>query len=168
MMAGGTSEHRRRRDRARGRRDGDALVRWGGRSPRVRRVRGRVELEQVAGVVELRSAAGAEEPEVANLGEAARHHMLEEAPDEGVDREREAPRLLRARMGVGEGDALMVELLEPRIGERDVKYIPRQVADGMVAAPDLLDAATPFFSTGAPFKSAIRCPEPAPAETKTS
>src|SRR5207237_9195460 len=83
----------RRRTRA-------ALVRrdWLGR-----RTRRGVELEDVAGGIELRSVRRAQESEVANLGEAARQHMLEEGRDEGSEREREATPFLRPCVGVGGG-----------------------------------------------------------------
>ncbi len=139
-MARGTPEHRRERDGTGRRRASDSLIR---RAVRWLRVRRGVELEEVAGVVELRAAAGTQEPEVANFGKAARQHVLEEAPDDGVDREREAPRLLRARVGVAERDAIVVESLKPRVGEGDVKHIPRQITEGMIAAPDLLEMDGP-------------------------
>jgi hypothetical protein len=102
-----------------------------------------VRLEEVTRGVELRSAPGTQEPEVANLGKVTRQHMLEEALDERVDREREVPCLLRACVGVAEGDVVVVEPDEPRIGEGDVKDIAGQIPEGMVAMADLLEMDGP-------------------------
>jgi len=97
------------------------------------RGRCRVERQQVSGALETRAARGTEEAVVPNLGEAAREHVLEEAREERVRGEREASRLVGARVGVAEGDASVGEVFESVIGERDVVDVTREIARGVLA-----------------------------------
>ena len=103
----------------------------------------RVERQQVSGVLEIRATGGTEEPVVADLGEAPRKHVFENARDERVHRERQPSGLVRARVGVAEGDATVREGLNSMIGEGDVIDIAGEIARRVLPAPDLLDVHGP-------------------------
>lgn len=93
--------------------------------------------------LEIGPAAGAQEAIVADLGEAAREDVLEEARDEDVDREGQAAGWVSARVRVGEGDAAMREAFETLVGEGDAIDIAREIEGGVLAAPDGLDVDGP-------------------------
>ena len=103
----------------------------------------RVEFEQVSGTLEIRATGGTEETIVPDFGEATWQHVLEEARDERVHRERHAPGLVGARVGVAEGDATMREGFEPVIGEGHVIDVAREIARRVRSAPDLWDVHGP-------------------------
>ena len=62
--------------------------------------RRRLERQYGSGAFEIRPTRRTQEPVGADLGKAPREDMLEEAREERVDRERHAPALLGARVGV--------------------------------------------------------------------
>lgn len=102
-------------------------------------MRRRVEIKQASGTREILTASGTQETVVADLGEAAREHVLEKARNERVHRERHAPCLLGARMGVAKRDAGVLEPFERMVAEGDAIDVAREIARGVVTAPDLLD-----------------------------
>lgn len=78
-----------------------------------------MEREQLASTIEIVTAAGTQEAVPPDLREPARQHVLEKSGKERVNREADGSRLLRARLGVPEGDAPAGEACEPLIGEGD-------------------------------------------------
>ena len=96
------------------------------------------ERQQVSRARKIRASGGAEEAIGPDFGEALREHVLEEARDERVHRERDAPGLVGARVGVAEGDAPVCERFESVIGEGHVIDVPREIARRVRSAPDLL------------------------------
>ena len=108
-----------------------------------------MELQQVARAVEVWPAGRAQETRGADLGEARGEDVLEEAGDEDVHRERQAPGLARAGVGVAEGDAAVLKAFDAVVGEGDAVDVagdvdslctsrPSQiiVADAIAAADD--------------------------------
>ena len=106
-----------------------------------------VELEQVSCARKIRATGGTEEPVVADLGEAPREHVFEKARDERVHRERQPSGLVRARVGVAEGDAPVREGFEPVIGEGDVIDVAREIArrEGCSTESNGADCRAPRF-----------------------
>ena len=69
--------------------------------------------------------------------------MLQESPDEDIDRERLVPRRMRARACVAEGDAAVLEAFE-RVGAAgDPVDVAREIAGGVIAGADLLHVHGP-------------------------
>lgn len=95
------------------------------------------------GPFEISTSGGTQQPIVADLGEAPRQGVLEEPRDECVHRKRQAPRLVRARVNVAEGDAAVLEPLQSMIGERDVIDVARELSVGLRAPADLLHVHGP-------------------------
>ena len=106
-----------------------------------------MEIQQVPGPLEIRPRGGTREPIVADLGKAPQQDVVEEARDERVHWERDAARLLRARVRVAEGDAPVRERLQALIGERDVMDVAREMADRLRAPTDLLHAGRSTIPT---------------------
>lgn len=65
-----------------------------------------MEFEEVSGMFEVGPAAWAERAVGADLREAAREHVLEEACEKGWHGKRGTARLTSASMSVAEGDAV--------------------------------------------------------------
>ena len=93
-----------------------------------------VELEEIPGAFALDSTAGAEEAVGADLGEASGEDVLEEAANEGVHRQRQAPGLPGARVGVAEGDMAMVEAFDAVVGEGDAVDVAGEIEGGVGAS----------------------------------
>ena len=109
------------------------------------RLRRDVAIQHGSGPLEIGTAGGTQEPVVADLGKAPWENMLEESREERVHRERHAPRLLGARVGVAEGDAAVGKPFQPVVGERDVIDIAREVVRRVCAAADRLHVDRPGF-----------------------
>lgn len=66
---------------------------------------------------------GGEEAVIADFDEALRQHMLQEAMDEGFDRERAELGLTRPGSFVAEGHAVVLELHQPPVAEGDAEDV---------------------------------------------
>jgi len=69
--------------------------------------------------------------------------VLEEAANEGVHRQRQAPGLPGARVGVAEGDMAMVEAFDAVVGEGDAVDVAGEIEGGVGAGADRLDVDRP-------------------------
>ena len=140
-MTHGTVAHRR------GREDGDTRRVGVCTRVRLRCVDRRgwrgVEREQVSRAFQRRAAGRTQESVGPDFGESAREYVFENARDECVHGERDAPTLVGARMRIAEGDAPVGEGFELVIGEGDVTDVPREIARRVLAAPDLLGVHGP-------------------------
>jgi hypothetical protein len=94
-------------------------------------------------VVESCAPTRTQQPVRADLGEASRKDMPEEARQEDVDRKRVTPGLSGAGVGVAEGDAPVSESFEGVIAEGDAIDVAREIAARMLASPDLLHVHGP-------------------------
>lgn len=68
---------------------------------------------------------------------------MEEATEEDVRRKGLTPRLVRARVCVAEGDALVVKPLEPIVREGHAVDVPREIERGLLTGADRLDVDRP-------------------------
>ncbi len=78
-----------------------------------------VASEELASVFEMVAAGRTEQAVGADLGEAARQDVLQEARDEVLHRKGQASGFVRARVSVTEGDVTVCEALERMVTERD-------------------------------------------------
>ena len=104
-----------------------------------------VKIQEVSGALEIRAARGTQEAIVPDLGEATGEDVLEESRDERVHREGETSGLVRARVGVAEGDPALVESVQAVVGERDAVDVAREIERGLLAAADRLEVDRPGF-----------------------
>jgi hypothetical protein len=107
--------------------------------------------EKLSGAFEIVAAGRAQKAVVADLGEAAREDVLEEPCDELLGRQRQAPGLAGAAVGVAEGDAAVFEALDTVVGQGDTIDVAREVEGGLFAGADLLDVDPPV-ALGNPFE----------------
>ena len=82
-----------------------------------------VQMEQVSYTLEISPAGWTEQAVRADFCEPARKNVLEESPDERIHREGHTFRCVRARVGVAEGDAPVLEALDALVRQSDAVHV---------------------------------------------
>jgi hypothetical protein len=102
-------------------------------------------LQEGARAFEVTLAGGAQQAVGADFGEPLGKHVLEESGDEASRGERQAPGACAPRIGVAEGDLVVLEALDAMVGESDAVDVAGEIEGGLVAGADLVDVDVPGF-----------------------
>ena len=96
-------------------------------------------------MVELMTATGAEDAVVADLGAAAREHMLEKAVEKLDSRHCHTPDQMSAVISVAETDLIVVNRFQAAVGNGDTKHVAAEIIQNLVAGAGMFQIHDPVF-----------------------